>query len=156
MPVHLMGNNLLHLNLIQSTLLAAGWSSDDVRTPADLPALETALAAQPQATLVLDLGSGEDTSALSWLTEITRRWPALQVVLLCAQRDEALLMQAMRSGAREVLDSPPEPTELTQTLQRLAPQSDQAHAAAGRLAPMLAFIASKGGNGSTQLASNLA
>ena len=86
MPVHLMGNNLLHLNLIQSTLLAAGWSSDDVRTPADLPALETALAAQPQATLVLDLGSGEDTSALSWLTEITRRWPALQVVLLLLAR----------------------------------------------------------------------
>ncbi len=156
MPVHLMGSNSLHLNLIQSTLLSAGWSSQNVHTPADLPALEILLAAQPQATLVLDIGGGQDTSALSWLKEVTRRWPVLQVVLLSAQRDEALLMQAMRSGVREVLDSPPEPAELAQTLQRLAPQAGDAHAPVGRLAPMLAFIASKGGNGSTLLASNLA
>ncbi len=156
MPVHLMGSNPLHLNLIQSTLLAAGWSSGDVHTPTDLAALEMALATQPQAVLVLDLGKGEDTSALSWLTEITRRWPALQVVLLAAQRDETLLLQAMRSGAREVLDSPPESAELVKTLQRLSPQTEETGTPGGTLAPMLGFISSKGGNGSTQLASNLA
>src|SRR5574343_956741 len=156
MRVYLMGGNPLHLNLIQGTLLTAGWSHADVHTPADLGALEAALAVQPQATLVLDLGQGEDTSALNWLTEITRRWPALQVVLLSARRDEALLLQAMRSGAREVLDSPPEPEELVQTLGRLLPQPDEAGTSSTPLAPMLAFIGSKGGNGCTQLASNLA
>ena len=156
MPVHLMGSNPLHLNLVQSTLLSAGWDSGDVHTPADPPALETLLAVQPRAILVLDLGSGQDTSALAWLTEISRRWPALQTVLLSAQRDEALLMQAMRSGAREVLDSPPEPSELTQTLQRLMPQPGDAQGKSARLSPLLAFIASKGGNGSSLLASNLA
>lgn len=156
MHVHLMGGNPLHLNLIQGTLQSAGWRADELRSYMDLPALEAALAARPQAILVLDLGSGEDTSVLLWLAEVTRRWPTLQVVLLSAQRGETLLMQAMRSGAREVLDSPPEPAELVQTLQRLMPAPEDAGAAGAVLAPMLAFIASKGGNGSTQLASNMA
>lgn len=156
MPVHLMGKNALHLNLIQSTLLAAGWSNDAVLTPADVPALETALSTHPQASLVLDLGDGEDRSALSWLADVTRRWPALQVVLLSGQRDETLLLQAMRSGAREVLDSPPEPGQLIETLQGLSSQPSSSTATDRRMAPMLVFIASKGGNGSTQLASNLA
>ena len=156
MHVHLMGANPLHLSLIQSTLLAAGWSTSDVHTPADPAGLELVLATQPQAALVLDLGSGEDTSALAWLAEVTRRWPALQVILLSAQRDETLLMQAMRSGAREVLDSPPEPAELVRTLLRLTPQGNEPGTAGASLAPMLAFMSSKGGNGSTQLACNLA
>lgn len=156
MRVYLMGGNALHLNLIQSTLLAADWGNSDVQTMADAAALEAALALQPQAMLVLDLGQGQDTSALAWLSEVTRRWPLLQVVLLSGQRDENLLMQAMRSGVRVVLDSPPEPTELVQTLQRLAPQAHGQRSASPALAPVLAFISSKGGNGSTQLASNLA
>lgn len=158
MPILLMGPNPLHLNLMQSTLLAAGWSLDEIQTPADVPALETALARQTPATLVLDLGSGEDTQALAWLTEVTRRWPALQVVLLCEQHGETLLMQAMRSGVRELLDSPPEPEALVQTLHRLATQGTEAPASAstGKPAPVLAFVGSKGGCGSTLLASNLA
>lgn len=154
MPVHLMGSNTLHLNLILSTLQSAGWSQDDVQICSDAAALDKALARQPQATLVLDLG--EATSALAWLTDTTRRWPMLQVVLLSAQRDEALLMRAMRSGAREVLDSPPEPAELVQTLQRLTPGPNSVGGSPAPLAPVLAFMASKGGNGCTQLASNLA
>ena len=156
MAVHLMGSNPLHQNLIQSTLQSAGWSPAEVHAGSDLASLERALAQQPQATLVLDLGQGEDTSALNWLAELTRRWPRLQVVVLSAQRHEALLMQAMRSGAREVLDSPPEPGELVQTLHRLTPQAAEGEATAAVQAPVLAFMGSKGGNGCTLLASNLA
>lgn len=156
MPVYLMGTNALHLNLMQGTLQAAGWRSDEIHLVPDAAALETALARQPQANLVLDLGNGEDTRPLEWLAELSRRYSSLQVLLLSAQRHEALLLQAMRSGVREVLDSPPEPAELVRTLQRLAPQGTQAASASAALAPMLAFIGSKGGNGSTQLASNLA
>ena len=156
MPVYLMGANPLHLNLIQGTLQAAGWRSDEIHLPPDVATLEAGLARQPQASLVLDLGSGEDSTPPAWLGEITRRWSGLQVVLLSAQRSEALLMQAMRSGAREVLDSPPEPSELVQTLQRLAPQVSSPMNNQAPLAPLLAFISSKGGNGSTLLAGNLA
>lgn len=156
MRVYLMGNNPLHINLIQSTLLAAGWSHDDVQISVDRGGLEAALVLQPQAALVLDLGDGQDTSALDWLSEISRRWPMLQVVLLSALRNEALLMQAMRSGAREVLDSPPEPDQLLQSLQRLTPTTSESGASTAPPAPILAFIGSKGGNGCTQLASNLA
>ena len=157
MRVYLMGPNALHLNLLQGTLLSAGWRPEEVHSFDTPAALEVALTSQPQAVLVLDLGEGRDTSALDWLAEITRRWPLLLVLLLSAQREPALLMQAMRSGVREVLDSPPEPADLVQTLQRLAPQSAAAAPGVGTaLAPVLAFIASKGGNGSTLLASNLA
>jgi pilus assembly protein CpaE len=155
MPVYLMGSNALHLNLMQGTLQAAGWRSDEVQPLADAAGLEAALARQPQASLVLDLGQGEDTRPLDWLAALSRRWSGLQVILLSARRDEDLLLQAMRSGVREVLDSPPEPAELVRTLQRLAPQGMQAALPDTPRAPMLAFIGSKGGNGSTQLASNL-
>jgi pilus assembly protein CpaE len=158
MPILLMGPNPLHLNLVQSTLLAAGWLASDVHTPTDVPALEAALARLGPATLVLDLGRGEDTQALAWLAEVSRRWPALQVLLLSGERGETLLMQAMRSGVREVLDSPPEPNDLVQALQRLSAQSQASTAGAGArpLAPVLALVGSKGGCGNTLLASNLA
>ena len=156
MRVYLIGSNSLHLNLIQSTLLASGWSSDDVQTLGTLSELEAALTLPLQAMLVVDLEPGQETPTLGWLGDITRRWPWLQVVVLSAQRDEALLMQAMRSGAREVLDSPPEPSELVKTLQRLAPQVSSPMNNQAPLAPLLAFISSKGGNGSTLLAGNLA
>jgi pilus assembly protein CpaE len=159
MPIHLMGPNPLHINLMQSSLLAAGWAAADIQTPADAPALEAALALQPQATLVLDLGQGQDAQqSLAWLGDTTRRWPALQVVLLCTERSQTLLMQAMRSGAREVLDSPPEPAELERVLQRLAVHSAEKTALppSGAQATVLAFVGSKGGCGSTLLASNLA
>ncbi len=156
MPVYLMGANALHLDLIQGTLQGAGWRSDEIVRVPDAAALEAALARQAQACLVLDLGNGQDTGPLDWLGELSRRHQGLQVLLLSARRHEALLLQAMRCGVREVLDSPPEPAELVRTLQRLAPQGAQPDAPATALAPMLAFVSSKGGNGSTQLASNLA
>jgi len=158
MPIFLMGPNPLHLNLVQSTLLAAGWSAADIHTPADVPALEAALARGGGATLVLDLGRGEDTQALNWLAEVSRRWPALQVLLLSGERGETLLMQAMRSGVREVLDSPPEPGELVQALQNMADHhpASASGAASETPAAVLALVGSKGGCGNTLLASNLA
>ena len=156
MPVYLMGANTLHLDLIQGTLQGAGWRSDEIVRMPDAATLAAALVRQAQACLVLDLGDGQDISPLDWLGELSRRSKGLQVLLLSARRHEALLLQAMRCGVREVLDSPPEPAELMRTLQRLAPQGMQPEAPATALAPMLAFISSKGGNGSTQLASNLA
>ena len=161
MPVHLMGSNPLHLDLMHGTLVTAGWEHNDVHLQPTRMALEQALAQTPQATLVLDLGSGEDHSALPWLQEMTRRWRGLQVVLLCSQRHEALLLQAMRSGVREVLDSPAEPGELLQALQRLGEAAstgplEPAEPARPGSGQVLAFVSSKGGSGNTVLASNLA
>lgn len=160
MPVHLMGSNPLHLDLMQGTLTTAGWDRSDVHLQPTRTALEQALTQTPQATLVLDLGSAEDSSALPWLEQLTRRWRGLQVVLLCSQRHEALLLQAMRSGVREVLDSPAEPQELLQALQRLGQaigtRTQEAAGPTGQGAgQVLAFVSSKGGSGNTVLASNL-
>ena len=156
MHVHLMGTSPLHLNVIQGSLQGAGWSAAQIHMPAGEAELENLLATTSPAILVLDLVSGSDTSSLDWLIETTRRWPTLRVVLLSAQRSETLLMQAMRSGVREVLDSPPDQAELVQTLQRLDQQAADHASNRPAQAPMLAFVASKGGNGSTFLASNLA
>src|SRR5574343_166180 len=122
MHIFLMGPNTLHLNLRHISLLAVGWSANDIQTPGDVGILEAGLARQPQAILVLDLGNGEDTQPLNWISDITQRWPALQVVLLVRQASEGLLTQALHSGACEVLESPPEPRSLVQTLQRLSAQ----------------------------------
>ncbi len=159
MPLHLMGPNPLHLDLVQGTLVTAGWRAADIHVQADLGALEQALQAQPQATLILDLGPTTEAAELDGLAEVTRRWPLLRVLVLSGQRSEALLLQAMRSGVREVLDSPPEPADLTEALQRL--QSGVAVTAAASERPpeagtVLAFVASKGGSGSTMLATSLA
>lgn len=156
MHVYLMGRHVTQLDQIRSHLLAAGWQSTDVHSDIDQNSLESALTAQEQAALLLDLSDGKDTSALTWLSEITRRRPRLQVILFSSQRDGDLLMQAMRSGAREVLNSPPDPDELVHTLQRLTPHAAESPRQDASTAPVLAFIASKGGNGATQLASNLA
>ena len=102
MPVYLMGSNPLHLNLIEGTLQAAGWRSDEIHHPPDVAALEAGLARQPQAMLVLDLGNAEDTAPPGWLAELTRRWSGLQVVLLSAQRGEALLLQARVQAWRAI------------------------------------------------------
>ena len=161
MPVHLLGDNPLHLDLVQGTLVTAGWPAQELHVQASRQSLEEALTRHPQAMLVLDLGQAEDASVLPWLAETTRRWPTLAVVLLCSARTEPLLLQALRSGVREVLDSPPEPQELLQALRRLGPgigaaqTTDQPGAAAGK-AQVLAVVGSTGGCGTTLLAANLA
>ncbi len=161
MPVHLMGPNPLHLDLIQGTLVTAGWQAGELQVHASPESLEQALQASPHAVLVLDLGEDDDAPALEWLQQTTRLWPLLQVVALSARRNEALLLRAMRSGVREVLDSPPEPAELLQALQRLsittgAAVPTTAPTGAHSATSVLAFISSKGGGGSTLMASNLA
>jgi pilus assembly protein CpaE len=160
MPVHLMGPNPLHLDLLQGTLSTAGWQASELHVQPSPEALEQALQATPVATLVLDLGQDENAEALHWLAPMTRRWPLLQVVALSARRNETLLLQAMRSGVREVLDSPPEPGELLQVLERLRVSvptaTGQPVASPGASTGVLAFVSSKGGCGSTLMASNLA
>ena len=161
MPVHLMGPNPLHLDLLQGTLITAGSSAADIHVATSREALERALQTTPQATLIIDLGSEADASVLQWLGQLTRHWRGLQVVVLANQRSPALLLQAMRSGVREVLDSPPEPQDLLQALQHLNDtahlgQTDSPSSPAPSKGHVLAFVSSKGGCGNTLLASNLA
>lgn len=99
---------------------------------------------------------------LALLSQWVARQPGLGVLLLTDDIDPAFLLQAMRSGVREVLRLRPEPEELQQALNRLKrhvqsftplahPPGSESNA--GRL---IAFLPSKGGCGATFMATNMA
>lgn len=159
MVLHLLGTNPLHLNLVQGTLITAGWLASDVQVQPNRLALEQALQGGAPATVVVDMGPAQDSETLQWLQQLTRQWPMVQVILLCSQRSESLLLEAMRSGVREVLDSPPEPQALLQAVQRLTATlpSDPSPQKKGQApaSAVLGFVGSKGGCGNTLLAANL-
>lgn len=118
---------------------------------------------------ILILDSPLDTSTqardrdLAWLGQCINRHPALGVLWLTDDLDPAFLLQAMRSGVREVLRLQPDPTEFAQALSRLqrhvqslTPPSREDSAedrAPGRL---IAFVPTKGGCGATFIATNTA
>ena len=91
------------------------------------------------------------------------RHPALGVLLLSDEIDPAFLLQAMRSGVREVLRSHPEQADLTDALERLKRHVESfKHQTGADTSPphnrgrLVAFVPTKGGSGATFLATNLA
>lgn len=93
------------------------------------------------------------------LTTWTRAPSArLHVILLSHDTKQEVLMRAMRSGIREVLPCPPEPAEMRAAVQRLldlqlASENTSSPSAPGRL---IAFMACKGGAGSTFVSTTVA
>jgi pilus assembly protein CpaE len=97
------------------------------------------------------------------LNQWVGRHPALGVLLLTDDIDPAFLLQAMRSGVREVLRLHPARDEFQQAMNRLQRHvqsfNPMAHSDAGASPArgrLLAFVPSKGGCGSTFMATNTA
>lgn len=98
----------------------------------------------------------EDSEVLS---SITWKNPELDVILIIDSDSRELLMQAMRSGIREVVLSPFQESDLRATLQRVRLHANKKMTPDVRTAgrgQMLAFISCKGGCGATFLATNMA
>lgn len=99
---------------------------------------------------------------LAVLSQWVARQPSLGVLLLTDDIDPAFLLQAMRSGVREVLRLHPDAEELRQALQRLQRHVQSFHLPPAQQTPpsqvgrLVAFVPCKGGSGATFMATNTA
>ncbi len=111
----------------------------------------------------LQTSTQERDRDLAWLGQCVTRHPMLGVLWLTHDIDPAFLLQAMRSGVREVLPLHPDATEFTQALHRLR-QHAQSHSSSGHLdavdpstsGRLIAFVPTKGGCGATFMVTNTA
>lgn len=96
-----------------------------------------------------------EAADLDLIERISLHHPHLAMVLLCAGALPELLIAAIRVGVRDVLQWPAEKAALIAAIQRIE-QKALAGDALRPKAKILAFIACKGGSGSTFLAANFA
>ena len=95
-----------------------------------------------------------DPLELAHVEHVSTYHPSISVVLLCSTHTPEFLINAMRAGVREVLPSPVPIPALEAAVNRAA--AKLVAAAPRESAPLLAFMACKGGSGATFLATNLA
>jgi pilus assembly protein CpaE len=108
---------------------------------------------QEQPDLLLVEGMCCDPAELAQVEYLTNHHPNVAVVLLCATTTPEFLMNSMRAGVREVLQTPVSPAALQATVERIANKLRVSQGKAnGRV---LAFVGCKGGSGATFLATNL-
>ncbi len=93
-----------------------------------------------------------DEADLDQLERLSTGYPTLAVIVICQQQDPEFLMQAMRSGVREVLASPADPEQLLPAVRRIEEKLQNRVRPLGKV---LAFISCKGGSGATFIATNL-
>jgi pilus assembly protein CpaE len=111
---------------------------------------------------LLLLETDEQAPETEWqdLASLTALHPRLNVVLMSRDAHKEQLLSAMRAGVREVIPCPPDDNTLQATLQRWtdpqgkAPRSSTVQTR--QRGQLIAFMACKGGAGSTFLATSLA
>jgi pilus assembly protein CpaE len=111
------------------------------------------LADQAHPEVIIVEGFCRDGSELAPIELVTSKYPQMVIVLLCSQQTSEFLIHAMRVGVREVLPSPASRVGLEAAVARA--ESKLGLRTVQRTARILAFISSKGGAGSTFLATNL-
>jgi len=104
--------------------------------------------------VLLDLAGGTET-CLEFSAHLRRLRPTVCVIACSAlkQPDPELLLQAMRSGVREFLAHPVEPSMLESALKRFI--EEQAPGQKGVERKLVVLMGSKGGVGTTTVAVNL-
>jgi len=112
---------------------------------------ELAGQAHPDLILIDDLSC--EVGDLAQIEQFTTEYPKTAVILLCSTQTPEFLINAMRAGVREVLPSPAPAAALEAAVNRVAAKLKGAQAKAS--GKVLAFMACKGGSGSTFLATNL-
>ena len=138
--------------LSSDPLLAQLFAQTGKRCVADgfdaLAALARPGAPQPEV-LVLDLR--EQPQFPQALTVLKQQHPATAVLLVVAQLDPALMLEAMRAGVNECVVSPINLPELQAVIKRLLKNSVPTTSG-----DVFAFIGAKGGVGATTVAVNVA
>ena len=114
-------------------------------------------AVEPDLALI-DIRAG--ASALDKVREFRGRWPAVSIVAIAATTESQLILHAMRAGANEFFECPPDRSEFPATMQDGV--GNAIRQAAKRLAALdtkhvcrtLSFFGTKGGTGTTTVAVN--
>jgi pilus assembly protein CpaE len=112
-----------------------------------LPALTTHANDLPEV-LVMDLR--KQRRVPPDVGELTRRHPALGVVIVAASLDPEMMLDALHAGAKGFVAAPLSSGELQNAIQRVVVPR------AAPVSELLAFIGAKGGVGTTTLAINIA
>jgi pilus assembly protein CpaE len=105
-------------------------------------------ARQPEV-LVLDLRDQQQLPPA--VAILKRQHPTTGILLVVAQLDPALMLEAMRAGVNEIVTHPVSVPELTSAVKRL-----MGTLTAGTRGEVYAFIGAKGGVGATTVAVNVA
>lgn len=105
--------------------------------------------------VVIDL-QPDPEQALDLLENICAGYPQMTVIAYAAEPEPELLMRCMRAGAREFLSEPLTQTAVTESLVRAAARREDFQRQNKRLAKLLVFVGSKGGAGTTTVASSFA
>lgn len=107
----------------------------------------------PDVLIIEGMGGGAEV--LAGVEHALQEAPALAVILVADSPGADLLLQAMRSGVREVLSGPLSEKSLREAVERLQ-RRGVVNNRGQQLGKVVAFIPCKGGSGATFLASNLA
>lgn len=123
-------------------------------------ALAPLVAALDKGLLLLETDGQAHGPDWEVLAALTAQHPRLNVVLMSHDAHKEQLLSAMRAGVREVIPCPPDAATLRATLQRWTdPQDETPRSGSPTARPhgqLIAFMACKGGAGSTFLATSMA
>ena len=117
----------------------------------------------PGRPMVVVFGPGlADSQGLADIERFTRARPDAGAILVAAELSTNLLQQALRSGVRDVLGAPTEATSLTESVERVAqtltmvPTVPGSADDASSLGRIITVSSTKGGSGTSVVATNLA
>ena len=102
---------------------------------------------------IVNIDAGEE-EALSLTSNLTQIYPNLGVIVVSSRTDGQLILRAMRSGAREFLNSPVQIEELVGALDRVVVGGTGAKRS--KTGAIISVAGASGGVGTTSIAINLA
>lgn len=94
--------------------------------------------------------------ALSLVADITREHPDCGVIVVSSATDGQLILKAMRSGAREFLNSPVQLDELMGALDRVSSSGTSGGQGGSKSGVIIPIAGASGGVGATSIAVNMA
>ena len=102
---------------------------------------------------IVNIDAGEE-EALSLISNLTQVYPNLGVIVVSSRTDGQLILRAMRSGAREFLNSPVQIEELVGALDRVVVGGTGTKRS--KTGSIISVAGASGGVGTTSIAINLA
>ena len=102
---------------------------------------------------IIDLDS-DDQKALALIESMARKFPSCSIIAVSSRSDGQLILGAMRSGAREFLNSPIQIEELVNSLDRVS-SSISGDGGSSKSGTVISVAGASGGVGTTSIAVNL-